>query len=227
MRLEIRTAGQCRPVGFRSPFPARQLRWHGRDGCLAIDAGYGPSQPEDWSEKIYSRLFRVELGPPLAPADDVLITHYHLDHVGGVGDVACSGPPPPTLGGKLWQLHHATFARAIPRNITPLPPWTHQRWGFDAVAWHDLEVLHLPGHTLDHTGVYFPALHLLYVCDAVWFLSWLSAGRAPWWAVRLQENPRRYRQTLRKLHAAARADPTLRFRCAHDPAQARDEDLSV
>jgi len=227
MPLEILTSGHCRPLGFPTEFPARHLRWHSRGLTLAIDAGYGPALADTWSEKLYSALFRVHPGVPLAPADDVLITHYHLDHVGGVGAVSCCGPALPVVGSSLWQLRHATFARSLPRQLRVLPSWTHQRFGFPAVAWHDLEVIHLPGHTANHTGVYFPALHLLYVCDAVWHLAWLQTGRVPLWAACLQEDRAQFLSTFRQLCAVLRADPSLRVRCAHDPASPIHEHIAV
>jgi glyoxylase-like metal-dependent hydrolase (beta-lactamase superfamily II) len=228
MHLEIRSNGQCRPLGFRSAFPARCLVWHTDDGrCLGIDAGYGPPAAASWPERLYARLFRVTYGEAPPPLDALLLTHHHLDHAGGVGRHACVGPALPPRRGPFGQLRHATFARTTELKLSVLPAFSHERFGFPAVAWFDLEVLHLPGHTLDHHGVYFPALHLLYVCDAVWWLRWLDEGRVPRWARMLQEDAGAFCGTFARLVDTKRADPALRFRCAHDPSAPRHEIISV
>ena len=230
MHLEITTAGDCRPLGFRRPFPARRLVWTNAEGRhFGIDSGYGPAPgaTANWTERLYRRVFRVRNGPPVEPCEDLLLTHYHLDHVGGVGAHSFTAPPPPTIPQKFKQLREATFPRAwSAATVSILPGATHECFGFPATSWHDLEVIHLPGHTTDHHGVYFPALHLFYVCDAVWSLQWLETGKAPIWALMLQANPSVFATTLKSLAALRQRDAGLRFRCAHDPDQAAREIIS-
>lgn len=228
MHLEIRSNGHCRPLAFKLLFPARCLVWHTGDGqCLGIDAGYGPATATTWAERLYARLFRVTYGNTLPPLDALLLTHHHLDHAGGVGRRSCVGPPLPPRRGCVGQLRHATFSRTSEIQLTPLPDFSHERFGFPAVEWFDLEVLHLPGHTRDHHGVYFPALHLIYVCDAVWWLRWLDEERVPRWARMLQEDTAAFRETFDRLVALKRSEPALRFRCAHDPTAPHEEIIPV
>lgn len=222
MHLEILSNGSCRPLAFRRAFPARHLVWHDAQGKrLAIDTGYGPRPvlgSQAFVERLYERLFRVCWGKEISECDELLLTHHHLDHAGGSIGRSCTAPPRPSFSSPLQQLHHATFARTFgDLDLTPLQRPIFERFGFEATPWHDLEVLHLPGHTADHHGVYFPALHLLYVCDAVWWIRWLDEGRVPRWARPLQENPRAFDATFQKLVALKRKDPQIRFRCAHDP----------
>lgn len=220
MRLEITTAGACRPRGNGGLYPARILTLDTGLERIGIDAGYGPLSGGSLQQRLYTWWFRAQPGPVRSDADRLLLTHAHLDHVGGVGLLPCWGPAWPAAGGGLKPLLSATFAETKPALYHELPPWTHERWGFRALAWDaDLEVIELPGHAPGHVGVFLPLFNLFFVADAVWSLSWLTRREPPRWVYPLQHDKIAYRATLEALRRVAREHPDLRLRCAHDAAQ--------
>ena len=97
-------------------------------GLVLIDTGPGGADP------VGAALDRVGAG--WGDVTDVVLTHSHPDHVGGLGDVAARSPRATVWAG-------AADCPGIPSN-TPLRPLAEG----DAVR--TLQVLHTPGHTAGH-----------------------------------------------------------------------------
>ncbi|WP_211879569.1 MBL fold metallo-hydrolase [Pseudarthrobacter albicanus] len=127
------------------------------DGLVLIDAG-----PAGSAGEIGAALERV--GAHWSDVTDVVLTHSHPDHVGGLGEVAARTP-----GARIWA-----GAPDCPHIASPVPlqPLSDD----DRVR--DLRVIPTPGHTKGHISLLHEGEGLLFVGDAVGTLSG-SMMRAP------------------------------------------------
>ena len=125
-------------------------------GLLLIDTGAGGN-----ADAISAALDRVGAG--WGDITDVVLSHWHPDHVGSLGDVAARSPQ-----AAIWA--GAADAPQI-RSAAPLRPLVDR----DRVR--NLQVLHTPGHTAGHISL----LHddgMLFVGDALGTVGGVM-GRAP------------------------------------------------
>lgn len=87
----------------------------------------------------------------------VLITHAHMDHIGGCRALTRQLPAPVALHREDLPLYHAGGgAKTFGFSIEPGPPpsiWLQQGMMLKT-AGLSFEVLHLPGHTAGHVGFY-------------------------------------------------------------------------
>jgi len=92
---------------------------------------------------------------------DILITHHHWDHIGGVADLV-------TATGA------ATWGNAA--DATRLPPLTHALQPGDPVAIGDEAgtMIDVSGHTIGHVAFHFPASNAVFTADS---LMALGCGR--------------------------------------------------
>ncbi len=146
-------------------------------GVGLVDACLGPD---------YARL-RRRLGN--RRVEWVFITHWHCDHVGGLGRVVadyaptvyCSAETAPFLCGEktwrdshfwrqsgpwwikpLWGLAFLLSPLPLVEDVTVVAPG--EMLDFGGARW---QVLSLPGHTLGHVGLYDPEQGALFSGDAV------------------------------------------------------------
>jgi glyoxylase-like metal-dependent hydrolase (beta-lactamase superfamily II) len=111
--------------------------------------------------------------------DKLLLTHGHIDHAGGAGELAARLQVPiegPQQEEIFWIDQLAAQSRSF--GFPPARPFTPDRWLRDGdtvrVGEQTLQVLHTPGHTPGHV-VYFHAPSRLAIVGDVLFAG--SIGR--------------------------------------------------
>lgn len=111
--------------------------------------------------------------------DKLLLTHGHIDHAGGTGELAARLHVPiegPQQEETFWIDQLAAQSRSF--GFPPARPFTPDRWLRDGdtvrVGEQTLQVLHTPGHTPGHV-VYFHAPSRLAIVGDVLFAG--SIGR--------------------------------------------------
>lgn len=110
--------------------------------CICVD----PSESED------VKTFIEESGYTL---EAILLTHFHQDHVGGALDLKGEGKVP-ILGPKHKELPFLD-QEVVEGDEMSLGPFA-------------MEIIHAPGHTMEHLMYHFPELDLLF-CGDVLFLG--------------------------------------------------------
>ncbi|WP_427006417.1 MBL fold metallo-hydrolase [Pseudarthrobacter sp. H2] len=120
------------------------------DGLVLIDAG-----PAGSAGEIGAALERI--GAHWSDVTDVVLTHSHPDHVGGLGEVTARMP-----GARIWA--GAADCPQIPSAV-PLQPLSDD----DRVR--ELRIISTPGHTKGHISVLHEGEGLLFVGDAVGTMS--------------------------------------------------------
>jgi glyoxylase-like metal-dependent hydrolase (beta-lactamase superfamily II) len=120
----------------------------GINGVVLVDAG-----PPGTAEVIGQTLERI--GATWSDVSDIVLTHRHFDHVGGLGEAAALVPR-----ASIWA--GADDAAEIPleggRVVLPLAEGGLVR---------DLRVFHTPGHTPGHVSLLHEALSTLILGDLV------------------------------------------------------------
>jgi len=118
----------------------------------------------------------AELGVTI---EKILLTHGHIDHAGGAGELATRLSVPiegPQREDKFWIEQLAAQSRAF--GFPPAQAFTPDRWLEDgdtvSVGNETLQVLHTPGHTPGHV-VFFHAPSKLAITGDVLFAG--SIGR--------------------------------------------------
>jgi hydroxyacylglutathione hydrolase len=104
--------------------------------------------------------------------EQIWVTHAHVDHAGGVGELArrlgipITGPHP---GDQFWidALPQQSLRFGFPEAL----PFTPTRWLHDGdtveLAGHVLDVRHCPGHTPGHVVFHSPELGRAFVGDVL------------------------------------------------------------
>jgi glyoxylase-like metal-dependent hydrolase (beta-lactamase superfamily II) len=107
-----------------------------------------------------------------AEVEKVLVTHGHIDHAGGVAELAERAHVPiegPHAGDRFLIEGLAEQGRHF--GLAGARPFTPARWleDGDAVAFGEVElaVLHCPGHTPGHVVFHHPAAKLALVGDVL------------------------------------------------------------
>jgi glyoxylase-like metal-dependent hydrolase (beta-lactamase superfamily II) len=140
------------PPGMLGPDPVTiEVRCFvvvGTGGVVLVDTG-----PPGAGEAIGSAIARV--GATWSDVTDIVLTHRHFDHVGGLAESAKLAS-----GAAVWA--GADDAREIPfegrRTVRPLE---------DGDVVGDLRVLHTPGHTPGHLSLLLETASLLVIGDLV------------------------------------------------------------
>lgn len=112
------------------------------DGVTLIDTGFDPD-----ATAIADALTSISAG--WSDVSDVIITHGHVDHVGGLTTVTANAP-----SATVWAGHHDTF---------PTP--VHRVDDGDVIR--GLRVITTPGHTRGHISLFQETRRVLFVGDVV------------------------------------------------------------
>lgn len=133
--------------------------------CLSDNYAYLVHDPETGATAVADV---PEPAPILAALDargwrltDILITHHHADHVGGVDALR------EATGARVWGA--ALDAHRLPRLDRPVEPGRDESFGGESVG-----IYHVPGHTLGHVAYFFSTSHILFSGDS---LMALGCGR--------------------------------------------------
>ncbi|WP_339075566.1 MBL fold metallo-hydrolase [Teredinibacter turnerae] len=104
--------------------------------------------------------------------EKIILTHGHLDHVGGTAELKAALEVPvigPHQGDGFWLSALADQARMM--NFAPVPPFNPDRWLNDgdqiALGKLTLEVLHCPGHTPGHVVLFEKYSKMAFVGDVL------------------------------------------------------------
>jgi glyoxylase-like metal-dependent hydrolase (beta-lactamase superfamily II) len=115
----------------------------------------------------------------------LVLSHIHLDHAGGAGDVAAAFPNATIVVSEHGARHLAEPARlnassqrvygplfdTVYGACTPVPAERIRAVGdrdrLDLGAGHELELLHTPGHAKHHLGVHDPTTGAIFSGDSV------------------------------------------------------------
>ncbi|WP_404420553.1 MBL fold metallo-hydrolase [Nibricoccus sp. IMCC34717] len=257
-RLRVFEGGYCRQllalIDRRSwlfeKFQARYLAlYHESRGWLLVDTGYGSefaSRVRGWPFGLY------RLATPVTPLSsvrdqlaaagidgnsirDVVITHFHGDHIGGLhefpkadyhfAEEALSA----LLPISSWKQVHSAFVpelvpqslrqnpRGVPfnafRKTDDLPFLTHDVFGDGSVS-----LVWLPGHAPGHVGVAFSLAgkKILYAADAFWRRCQITDSVRPsGLALGFQWDRGAYERTIDQLREVHRIG-VVRLAACHD-----------
>lgn len=176
MVRELRPGVWLLELGFFPPLAANaylvdERRVGGdRSGVTMVDTGMWWNRPS-----VRAELAAVGYGP--ADVDRVLITHYDLDHVGGLnrlvpefsGPVSVGRADLDLLAGRTRPklLHHKGLFHRVSRRLFPLPDISTE-----PVAEGDtvggFTAYHTPGHNPGHTVFHHEGASAAFLGDLVW-----------------------------------------------------------
>jgi hydroxyacylglutathione hydrolase len=104
--------------------------------------------------------------------EQIWLTHAHIDHAGGTGELArhlglpIVGPHP---GDQFWI--DALPAQSAQFGFAPAEPFAPTRWLYDGdtvtLGAHTLQVRHCPGHTPGHVVFHSPDIGRAFVGDVL------------------------------------------------------------
>ena len=125
------------------------------------------------------------------PIVGIIVTHGHLDHILNVGRLAAAtgawiAAPRQDKPHYAGQASYDGWARVtgvlegMGKPTLGFRPFTPDRWLDDndeLDVWRGLRAIHLPGHTMGHTGFYCESSRLLFSADL--FASYSFAAHPP------------------------------------------------
>ncbi len=163
-----------------------QVRTRGSRAYLAVD-GPDITLIDTGNPGSGSRILRAveEIGHTPADIKTIVITHFHLDHVGGLAEL--QGWIPARTGVHLAEARHVESEKPLPNPFTH--PLLARIWepyllrndpgaarvdvylgdGDELAALGGMRVVHAPGHTAGSISLHFPNRGVLLVGDAMQF----------------------------------------------------------
>ena len=100
------------------------------------------------------------------------VTHAHIDHAGGVGELANTYALPiigPHPGDQFWI--DGLAQQSVSFGFAPAQPFTPTRWLHDGdtvqIGHETLNVRHCPGHTPGHVVFHAPQIERVFVGDVL------------------------------------------------------------
>jgi glyoxylase-like metal-dependent hydrolase (beta-lactamase superfamily II) len=243
--------GSRKPVRFNSSVAVIE---HPQHGVILFDAGYS-TRFHDVTRKFPDRLYALVTPVTISPEDVavhqlkqkgvaasdvrmIVVSHFHADHIGGVGDFpqaqyvyqkagydfvrGLQGFARVCKGGFLPGLLPSDFeARSRPvlagdaNALCPAP----FKSGWDLLGDGSIVLVDLPGHARGHSGLLVSASdghRYFLVGDACWSARAYREKRLPFPITRLIfDDWTAYRETLHGLHDLNRRDPDLRIVPCH------------
>lgn len=181
---------------------------HPEAGPVLIDTGYSYAVTEGSERSLALKLYAraLQITPDAQPVDflarqglrpadikTVIVTHYHADHVSGLGLF----PKARVIGhggalrsiraaGAVTNLRHGVFSELLPEDlesrlteVESLPLREGAPSGRDLFGDGSVLAVSLPGHAEGHFGLWFAAERLLYAVDTEWVRPALLPGGRP------------------------------------------------
>ncbi|RRH73556.1 MBL fold metallo-hydrolase [Falsigemmobacter faecalis] len=195
-------------------FPKLRLRVryglfiHPTVGPVLIDTGYSYAVTEGAERSLPLKLYAraLQIAPDAQPVDFlarqglrpadikvVIVTHYHADHISGLGLF----PRARVIGhggalrairaaGAFANLRHGVFSELLPEDLEDrltevegLPQRDGPPGGRDLFGDGSVLAVALPGHAEGHFGLWFPGVRLFYAVDTEWVKPALLPGGSP------------------------------------------------
>ncbi len=256
MEIRFFDGGYCRQLLFF--IDRRSWQWvrfhavflvikHPREGWVLIDTGYGGrfrEATEDWPYCLYRYVTPATMagtasdalrsgGIDPAEIHHLIVTHFHADHVGGLGEFAhakihYNADAWKTLAqlAPFRQLRAAYLPKLIPDWLpAQSQPISAEQFSYDeklGFPVHDLfgagliKLIDLPGHAPGQVGVLIQAEEgqVLYAADAFWRSSQIDASidlLPP--ALHVQWDRRAYQRTIESLRVLQKAGKIKLLAC--------------
>ena len=243
--IEMYEAGYCKHPefmtlsggSFRSTvFPAMAALIHHNGKNILFDTGYSDhffDATKRFPEKLYALTTPVTLDHPLSEQvstriDDVVISHLHADHIGGLKDfpharIVCSKEAydfatnsrisrfSKVKKGVLPALLPDDFERRVTfiedlKEVNLAENMYPFRTAFE--LFDGVYLIHLPGHAHGQYGMLTE--NHFFIADAVWNIKTITEDRKPNRLTRLiMDNPKAYLETLAKLQTLHKNNPDI------------------
>jgi glyoxylase-like metal-dependent hydrolase (beta-lactamase superfamily II) len=205
------------------------LKWN--DRTILIDAGIGKQDP-NVPGTLPQRLAEIGVGPSWI--SDILITHLHVDHIGGSFDPVTRALLFPNATYHIaereiafWKDPDLSHANRVPQALLDLTVRTAQRsleclpirsFTFDKELFPGIEPISSPGHTGGHTAYLLKSNgeQLMIGGDALHHA--ILHVRHPEWITAGDSHPALVHQTRRQLLDRL-VDQDILFHCYHFAAE--------
>jgi len=213
-------------------------------GTVLFDCGYSSRfavETAGWPGRLYRFLAPATLTDPTGIAGilrrrgvnpeevrDVIVSHWHADHVGGLRDfpnatVHASREGWQAISGLrgLAALRRGVLPGLLPEDLPERLRWVDE--GSDLFGDGSLTVLALPGHAAGQIGVRFVSeggTPVLLAADACWLSDGYRLNRSPHRCTGLLQDLPACEATLARLHRLFLDEPTLRILPCHCPETA-------
>jgi glyoxylase-like metal-dependent hydrolase (beta-lactamase superfamily II) len=219
---------------------------HPEHGCVLVDTGYSSrmlGETAKWPGRVYRWITPITLTEPggiaaclrkigKEPKDirQVVVTHFHADHVGGLRDfphaeILCSASAwahVQALRDRPWSaLRHGLLPGLLPGDLESrirIVDFDQPLFANDGLRFHSL-----PGHAVGQIGVEFrvgEGQEVMLVADASWLTQAIAEDRPPHAVTRLLHDGPAYLKTLRRLHEWRSSRPDLLMVPSHCPLTA-------